>query len=291
MDSIESTAPGSSVGKKNDKVVRINRRRKKTHSGHHGGSWKVAYADFVTAMMAFFMVMWLLSMDDSMKEAVEGYFANPIGFKNGSVGGTIIISKGRSGGGKPQPDPRLFLRSAEENRYSKLASDISEKVNNTAGLKLLGAKIETVMTAGGLRIELIESNSGQSFFENGSAQMTSLGTQALSLIGEELKGLGANLVLEGHTDSRPFGADARYTNWELSADRANAARRALEGAGVSKDRIVEVKGYADRSLRIPNNPYAPGNRRISILLPFSTDIEELDAREIQRALTEPTQET
>lgn len=129
--------------------------------------------------------------------------------------------------------------------------------------------MEAVKTKGGLRIELIESGNGQTFFRNGSAQMTPVTAVALHLIGEELKSLRTPIIIEGHTDSQQFGTDASYTNWELSADRANAARRMLEAVGVDANRIIEVRGMADRNLRVPTNPSDQANRRISILLPFT----------------------
>jgi chemotaxis protein MotB len=135
---------------------------------------------------------------------------------------------------------------------------------------MLGAHIETVQTKAGLRIELIESGTGQTFFPNGSAVMNPVTVMALRLIGEELKALHAPIIIEGHTDARSFGEGDSYTNWELSADRANAARRMLESTGITADRVIEVRGMADRDLRVPSDPMNPSNRRISILLPFTT---------------------
>lgn len=257
----------ASLGKEN-KVIRIVK-KKKTHVAHHGGSWKVAYADFVTAMMAFFMVMWLLSMDQKMKDAIEGYFSNPVGFKKGFSSGANIMANGNSPAGEQKPPLRMLIRSAEEKRFTQVAHDIRDRINNTEELKILGAHVEAVKTRGGLRIELIESGNGQTFFRNGSAEMTPMTAVALHLIGEELKSLRTPIIIEGHTDSQPFGNDASYTNWELSADRANAARRMLEAVGVDPKRIIEVRGMADRNLRVPSNPMDQANRRISILLPFT----------------------
>ena len=257
----------AALGKEN-KVIRIVK-KKKGHAAHHGGSWKVAYADFVTAMMAFFMVMWLLSMDQKMKDAIEGYFSNPVGFKKGFSGGSKVIANGNSPAGEQKPPLRVLLRASEEQKFTKLASDIRASINDTRELKLLGAKVEAVKTKSGLRIELIESGNGQTFFPNGSATMTPVTVLVLRLIGEELLSLRTPLIIEGHTDARPFGTNASYTNWELSADRANAARRMLETVGIDPERIIEVRGMADRHLRVPDDPMDPANRRISILLPFT----------------------
>ena len=258
----------AALGKEN-KVIRIVKKKKGHGGGHHGGGWKVAYADFMTAMMAFFMVMWLLSMDQKMKDSIEGYFSNPVGFKKGFSAGSNIIANGNSPAGEQKPPLRVMLRAAEEKRYTQVAHELGEKIQSKEGLKLLGAKIEMVQTKSGLRIELIESGNGQTFFSNGSATMTPVMVLALHLIGEELKGLRSPLIIEGHTDSRAFGSDASYTNWELSGDRANAARRTLEAVGIDPERIVEVRGMADRDLRVPGDSMSPVNRRISILLPFT----------------------
>jgi len=271
----------TSLGKEN-KVIRIVK-KKKGHAAHHGGSWKVAYADFVTAMMAFFMVMWLLSMDQKMKDAIEGYFSNPVGFKKGYSAGANIMSTGNSPAGEMKPPLKMLVRSAEEARFNAVAHDLREKISTTKELRFLGAHVEAVKTRSGLRIELIESESGQTFFLNGSARMTPVTVKALDLIGEELKSLRTPIIIEGHTDAMPFGTDASYTNWELSADRANAARRQLEADGIDPSRIAEVRGMADRNLRVPTRPNDPSNRRISILLPFSVKAGEEDPAE-----SEPT---
>jgi chemotaxis protein MotB len=258
----------ASLGKEN-KVIRIVKKKKGHGGGHHGGSWKVAYADFVTAMMAFFMVMWLLSMDQKMKDSIEGYFSNPVGFKKGFSAGTNITANGNSPAGEQKPPLRMLIRAAEEKRFSQVANEIRDHIDGSNELKLLGAKIEAVKTKSGLRIELIESGNGQTFFANGSAVMTPITVSVLQLIGIELKPLRTSIVIEGHTDARNYAVQTGYGNWELSADRANAARRELEATGVDPKRIIEVRGMADRNLRVPSNPLSPANRRISILLPFT----------------------
>ncbi len=260
-----------------DRPIIIIKKRKKAHAAHHGGSWKVAYADFVTAMMAFFMVMWLLSMDQKMKDAIEGYFSNPVGFKKGFSAGTNIISSGNSPAGEVKPPLRILIRTSEEKKFGDLAKDLRNRLNSSPDLRALGAHIEAVKTKAGLRIELIETKSGQTFFKNGSAEMLPITVAALRLIGAELSELQTPIIIEGHTDSHQFGSSAAYTNWELSSDRANAARRMIEAAGVDPSRIVEVRGMADRDLRVPSNPLDPANRRISILLPFTVLPDESDS--------------
>jgi chemotaxis protein MotB len=258
---------------KGKKVV-IVKKKKKAHGGHHGGSWKVAYADFVTAMMAFFMVMWILGMDENLRKAIEGYFSNPVGYKKGYSAGVSPISVGTSPGRVQQPSVKLIVRNYEVKTFKATAMRIKSRLAGAEGM--LGGKInvEVVMTAQGLRIELIESGTGETFFTSGSSVMKPNAALALSMIADELNQLRNPIEIEGHTDANPMPASSGMTNWELSADRANAARRVLEAAGVDPERILAVKGMADKELRNPTDPYAAENRRISIFLPFSDTARE-----------------
>jgi chemotaxis protein MotB len=237
--------------------------------GHHGGSWKVAYADFVTAMMAFFMVMWILGMDDKTKQAIEGYFSNPVGYKKGYGAGSNPMANGSSMA-LSRSTLRMIVRSTEQRSFERLKESIMRKLAANDSLRKLDAQVEVLVTKDGLRIELVESEKGDVYFPLGSDRMTSTTTLVLALIGEELAALEHPVILEGHTDAAKFGVDASYTNWELSADRANAARRVLLASGLAASRIEEVRGYADTRPRVADNPMAPANRRISILLPFTS---------------------
>ena len=248
----------------------IVRKRKVVAGGHHGGSWKVAYADFVTAMMAFFMVMWILGMDDKVKQAIEGYFSNPVGYKKGASSGASPISSGSSPNKAVATQVKLIMHAAEQKTFARMAAQIKEMVERNGALKKLGAKVDVVVTKDGLRIELIESGSGEVFFPPGSSQMKSAAMIALQIIAPELRTMANPVVIEGHTDAALYGAAGGYSNWELSADRANAARRVLELGGLPAGRVREVRGLADRELRVPADPLAAANRRISILLPYST---------------------
>ncbi len=252
------------------KKIIVIRKKVKGHGGHHGGSWKVAYADFVTAMMAFFMVMWILGMDQKMKNAVEGYFSNPVGYKKGYSGGKSPISSGSSPASVQMNQAiKLASRAFQERQFDEVSGKLKAKLEEQSnGLGGLGAQVEIVVTSSGLRIELLEAEKGDNFFASGSAQMRPRGQRAVELIAEELKALDNPLVIEGHTDSAPLDS-AGYSNFELSADRANAARRLLMKQGVQAHRIQEVRGLADRELRNQDNPLDPANRRISILLPFT----------------------
>lgn len=238
--------------------------------GHHGGSWKVAYADFVTAMMAFFMVMWILGMDDKTKQAIEGYFANPVGYKKGYGAGSSPLSTGSSVTSIQRTPLRMIVRSTEQRTFEQLRQTILDKLAASDSLKRLNALVDVQVTQEGLRIELVESGRGDVYFPLGSARMNTATVLTLQLVGQELAPLSQSLVLEGHTDGAKFGKDASYTNWELSADRANAARRVLETAGIGANRISEVRGYADTKPRVFDDPMAAANRRISILIPFTS---------------------
>lgn len=247
------------------KIIVIKKKRKH-HAAHHGGSWKVAYADFVTAMMAFFMVMWILGMDDSAKKSIEGYFSNPVGFKKGYSSGQSPISSGNSPGTVQTTPLRLISRMQQQGQFDKAGANIRARLKD-AGLSTIGAHIEVVTTKTGLRIELAEGGEGQTFFPTASAEMKPVMRQMLTLVASELRPLSNALIIEGHTDAAPF--PGTYSNWELSSDRANAARRVLEENGVARGRVREVRGMADRDPRPDVDVLDPSNRRITIVLPFS----------------------
>jgi chemotaxis protein MotB len=253
------------VTKTGAKII-IVKKRKKKHAAHHGGSWKVAYADFVTAMMAFFMVMWILGMDENLKKSVEGYFSNPVGYKKGYSAGTSPISVGTSPGSVQTTPLRLVSRMQQQREFEKTGAKIEARLR-AAGLNSIAANVEIVTTKAGLRIELAESSKGDTFFPVSSAEMSPLMRQLLAVIAEELHPLGNGVVIEGHTDNRPYSGT--YTNWELSAERANAARRVLEANGIAPDRVRGVNGLADREPRPDADASDARNRRITILLPFS----------------------
>ncbi len=256
------------AAKGGERPLVIVKKYKKGGHAHHGGSWKVAYADFVTAMMAFFMVMWILGMDDKTKKAVEGYFANPTGYKKGYGSGNSPLSNGSSALQRPDDQVKLIMHKAEADAMAGMGARI--KVRLDSAKRVLGdAKVEVVMVEQGLRIELIEAGNGEQLFVRGAAEMTAAARTALTIIGVELRGLRSPVAIEGHTDAAGYAPGARYTNWELSADRANAARRVLEISGVEAARINEVRGYADTKLRNRLFPTAAENRRISILLQFA----------------------
>ncbi|HVU45386.1 MAG TPA: flagellar motor protein MotB [Terracidiphilus sp.] len=225
-------------------------RKKGGHGGHHGGAWKVAYADFVTAMMALFIVLWLMSSSEKVKKAVAGYFNDPKG--TASQLGTTMASNG-------------VETIQDATNLQRLKEKLEAEIRAKKELEKLAKQIEITITPEGLRIELLEAKNG-TFYESGSAQLSPSGQELLALLAGELKTLPNNLLIEGHTDAAQYSTDANYSNWELSADRANAARRLLQSGGVREDQVTQVRGYADMMLRVKNNPYDPSNRRISILV-------------------------
>ena len=229
-------------------------KKKGGHGGHHGGAWKVAYADFVTAMMALFIVLWLTSQSDAVKKAVAGYFNDPKGLA--TLLGTTLSGTGN--GTAPAVDPN-------QKQLQDLKEKLEKEIEASQELQKLIKQIEIKITPEGLRIELIEGKDG-TFYQSGSAQLSPDGQQLLALLATELKTLPNQLLIEGHTDAAQYSKDANYSNWELSADRANSARRLLQQDGVRSDQVTQVRGFADQMLRVKDNPFDPSNRRITILV-------------------------
>jgi chemotaxis protein MotB len=225
-------------------------KKKGGHGGHHGGAWKVAYADFVTAMMALFIVLWLMSQSDKVKKAVAGYFNDPKGTAN--LLGTTMAGNG-------------IQVTQNDDALKQLKEKLEKEIKAKKELEKLSKQIEITITPEGLRIELLESKDG-TFYQSGSARLSDSGQELLELLAAELKTLPNNLLIEGHTDAAQYSTNGNYSNWELSADRANSARRLLQRDGVRQDQVTQVRGYADQMLRVKNNPYDPSNRRISILV-------------------------
>ncbi len=237
------------------------------HHAHHGGAWKVAYADFVTAMMAFFLVMWIVGQSKQTKEAIAGYFRDPVAFENKTGAGSGVLpgaDSGLQGGGRPVPAPPTDVKSATAT-LERAAEHLREALSHAPEFAALKDRIEIQVTNEGLRIELLEApNDG--FFASGSAAIKPDTVLILTIIAQELGKLTNQVAVEGHTDQRPYTAGQQYSNWELSSDRANAARRVLEEAGLNKGQVTEVRGFASTHLRVPSDPLAPQNRRISIVV-------------------------
>ena len=230
-------------------------RKKAAHGGHHGGAWKVAYADFVTAMMSLFIVLWLMNSSEKIKKAVAGYFNDPKG--TASLLGTTMSGND------------VAVEQEQDEALQKLKERLEAEIRARKELDKLSKQIEITITPEGLRIELLETKNG-TFFESGSARLSENGQELLALLASELKTLPNDLLIEGHTDAAQYTQDASYSNWELSADRANAARRLMQADGVRPDQVTQVRGYADQLLRVKSNPFDPSNRRISILVKNAT---------------------
>lgn len=230
---------------------------KAKHKGH-GGAWKVAYADFVTAMMALFIVLWVLSQDEKVKLAVQAYFEDPTGFiKSGGA----VVPVGR---GKATPAPETNMQDALKRELEREASRIRAVLSQNPALEALVDQISVEVTDEGIRMEFRDAPKF-SFFDIGSAVVKPELERSLEVLAPEFSRLGYPVVIEGHTDSRPYGTPS-YSNWELSADRAAAVRRVLINKGLDPSRITEVRSYADTRLLKPEDPLAAENRRVSILL-------------------------
>jgi chemotaxis protein MotB len=252
--------------------VIIVRKRAAPHEEHHGGAWKVAYADFVTAMMALFIVLWIVGQSPKVKSAVAGYFKDPhVVTVSETRGGTpegppVPIAMpipteppSEAGPGGP-PRPEDIRRELE-----RAAEALARELKSRPDLAKLAEQVTIEVTPEGLRLEARET-SDTSFFDVGTAHLRPEARALLMVIAHEIGKLSNRVVIEGHTDSRRYSRDDGYTNFELSADRANSARRTLVSGGVSSQQVSEVRGYADTRLRDPADPLDPSNRRISILV-------------------------
>jgi chemotaxis protein MotB len=244
--------------------VRIIVKKKAGHSGHHGGAWKVAYADFVTAMMALFIVLWLLNTSKQVQEAIGGYFKDPTGTSK-------LVGSAMQGTGEALP--------LSKENIAELKEELQKRIKKISNFDKLSKQIEMTVTAEGLRIELLEAASG-TFFDLGSATPSPSGKELLTALAQEIGKVPNPVSVEGHTDSKPYGGTA-YSNWELSVDRANAARRIMNAGGLSERQIAQVRGYADRKLRYANDPENAGNRRISIIVQY---LEKETPAELQAAV-------
>jgi chemotaxis protein MotB len=259
----------------------IKRIKKSKGGAAHGGSWKVAYADFVTAMMAFFLLLWLLSMvSDEKRAALSEYFQKYSIFKES---GTSAVT----GKNAKITDPRFITEIGSEAASSyntsrrKGLSEFSHvkkqnmEAKDTETVKKIRASIDEKMASvrdqilvdvieGGVRIQIIDTD-GSTMFALGSAQPTQKAKEILKLVSSNLKDIPGRVVVEGHTDSAPYKG-GQITNWELSTFRASAARKELEENGIDASRIARVVGYADTELLIPLDNRDPRNRRISIII-------------------------
>jgi len=247
-------------------------RRKKAAHAHHGGAWKVAYADFVTAMMALFIVLWLLSSSEKTQKAVGGYFMDPSG-KGKKIG------SGMAGIGESL--------SIKKDDLNKLKDKLDQAIRSAPELAKIKEQIRITVTGEGMRVELLETAAGV-FFESGNPKPSVRCVDVLTRLAEELGKMPNTIVVEGHTDSNPMGESVAYTNWELSADRANSARRVMQENGLRLDQIVQVRGFAAQQPFKKEDPTDPSNRRITVIVQYQSPKASEDHDEEAKLEHKPT---
>lgn len=268
----------------------IVKKMKKSGGGHHGGAWKIAYADFVTAMMAFFLLMWLLgSTSKAQKEGIAEYFKTPlkVALMGGdSVGASDTLIKG--GGGKDftkkqgqvKPvdgppgkqknvdikDAKAALEKAEAEKLELLKEKLEKTIEESPTLSKFKKQLLIDITTEGLRIQIVDEQN-RPMFESAKAEMQPYARQILKEIGQMLNGVTNKISLSGHTDAAPYSSGEKgYSNWELSSDRANASRRELIAGGMDEAKLLRVVGLSSVSLFDKDDPLNPINRRISIIV-------------------------
>jgi len=287
-------------------VIIVKKKKKGGHGGHHGGAWKVAYADFVTAMMALFIVLWILGQDEAVQQVVGAYFRDPMAFEQavaaGAYSGNTVGENSSTTGnmvlmpftvptpGEMPDDAGNFSGDSGQNQKELLeamAEKIKKEISKTPEFDRLKDKVQIQVGENMAIIELIEPQ-GTYFFEISDSQMKPEAKKLLGIIAKELNNLPNKIIIAGHTDSRPFQSDS-YSNWELSADRANSARRVMESYGYDGSKILEVKGCSDKVLKYPEDPFSPMNRRISIVVLFDNRVSEKPVEE-EKKDKEPVKE-
>ena len=290
----------------------IIKKIKRGGGGHHGGAWKVAYADFVTAMMAFFLLMWLLNVTTKeQKMGIAEYFdPNPkisvtTSGANGMLGGLTISKDGAMVNDKspmtPQEQTTPALRPGQEKmtdeklkeelkkredaNFKKAEAALKSAISSSPELKGLEKNLKMDMTPEGLRIQIVDQD-GKPMFPSGSAEMYERTQKLLAKVSEVITKMPNEISIRGHTDGVPYMKGNNYGNWELSADRANASRRVLVGTGFPNDRVNNVVGKADTDHMIIKNPSDEQNRRISIILLREELVTQVGANLSTKALQE-----
>ncbi|WP_423369539.1 flagellar motor protein MotB [Burkholderia sp. LMG 32019] len=276
----------SNPSKQSASASRVVVRRKKgeDHDAHHGGAWKIAYADFVTAMMAFFLLMWLLgSVSKYDKQGIEDYFNTPLstllsGGKDAQAPRPSVVQGGGRDLSNPAPaidekaqpvpasSPAALADIVDTQKLERLKAKLSAAIAQSPSLRAYQDQIRIAITHEGLRIEIVDSLK-RPMFASGSSQPEGYATAILTQIGTALDDVENRVSIAGHTDSTPYpDGPTGYSNWELSSDRANAARRALVAGGLREEKLLQVRGLADVLPLDRNVADEPTNRRISILV-------------------------
>lgn len=286
----------------------IVKRVKKSAEGRHGGSWKIAFADFAVAMMAFFLVMWLLSAaTPEQKKAISGYFQDPIGFSQSAspyvidLGGTPTPSSSSTMNPDINPEPSLHLQTdqaqgldqdsanmmeqLEQERLNLLLQELQNKLEDNPNLEPYMEQISLSITQDGLRIQVSDAEN-RPMFALGSARLQSYFEDILYMMAGSIRAVPNKISIGGHTDAKPYAGGAEFGNWELSANRANAARRALSMGGLEDTQIARVSGYGSSMLHDTANPFNPVNRRIDILVLTRKAQEALESSESGKAAGE-----
>ncbi|KJK09059.1 MULTISPECIES: flagellar motor protein MotB [Pseudomonas] len=263
----------------------IVKRVKRYGDGHHGGAWKIAFADFATAMMAFFLVLWLLSTaTPEQKIAIAGYFKDPIGFSESGtpyvidLGGSPKLAPEKTINpeekSEPTPDTSIQLdqdkvesmaEQVERERLELLLQELQNKVEENPQLQKFKDQILFEITQDGLRIQIMDAEN-RPMFDLGSARLQPYFEDILLAMADTIKAVPNKISISGHTDAKPYAGTGDFGNWELSANRANAARRALVAGGYPDAQVARVVGYASSSLFDRANPLNPVNRRIDIIV-------------------------
>lgn len=275
----EGNQPNAGGGSGTAQVIVVKKKNRGGHGGHHGGAWKVAYADFVTAMMAFFLLLWLLATTSAEQRVAIAHYFNPPnnsterGGGTGIMGGDSVVAAASNAPmdtpAMPPPDSEgqdMALQAKEDAMFRQVAEELKKAVMNIPELKSLLDNLLIDMTPEGLRITITDSN-GRELFENGSAKMYPYTERMIEIVGNVVALMPNKLSIGGHTDVVPYrGADPSYTNWELSADRAQASRKVLMNEGIPERRIDRVAGYASQQPLLVDHPEDVKNRRITIIV-------------------------
>lgn len=268
----------------------IIKRIKKVSGGAHGGAWKVAYADFVTAMMAFFLLLWLLnSTSKEQKEGLSDYFSPTVASTSSTSGagdileGMSINTDGTSASAvtaaipdnvvikeeevevSPEDSFETAMANREQEAFEDMATELSLSIQDSAEFSELEDQVIIDVTEDGMRIQLVDQDN-RAMFRDDTAELYSYAERMVRHIASKVNNLPNRIAISGHTDSKPFRAGSTYSNWELSSDRAHTSRRVMSSAGVSADRFAEITGKASTEPLLPDRPDRPENRRITILV-------------------------
>lgn len=281
----------------------IKKITKRHHARHHGGSWKVAYADFVTAMMAFFLLMWILgSTTEDQKNQLSEFFEDPVVFLESKQGGgesiidfggqgssqvPAVIKEAKSMGESDKvanvldEDLDKMLQEREQRELNNLKNTIAKAIENTKALRPFKDQIKLSITHEGLSVQVVDRDH-KPMFDIGSSNLKDYAVNILEEIGKLLKDVPHRISISGHTDATPFSdPNTGFSNWELSTERANSARRTFIKAGMDESKVGRVIGLASSVLYDKENPYSPVNRRISIVILNNQTAEAIGLSPIQ----------